>query len=72
MEIYRTMTLGDVLKERGLPSIHVADEDLAQSGPPQGGWRRAFHPETHPGPEGGKGILLKGKDRKWQNSTPGS
>ena len=72
MEMYRTMTLGDVLKERGLPSIDVADEDLAQSSPPQGGWRRAFHPETHAGPEGGKGILLKGKDRKWQNSTPGS
>ena len=72
MDIYRTMTLGDVLKDRGISCPDVADEDLAQSSPPQGGWRKALHPETHAGPEGGKGILLKGRERKWHKSTHGN
>ena len=50
----------------------MAGEDLAQSCPPQGGWRKAFHPETHAGPEGGKGVVSKGRERNWQNSTHGN
>ena len=59
MEIFRTMTLGDVLEERGLSSLEVTDGDMVRAVPPDGGWRRAFQPDTHEGPQGGKAILQR-------------
>ena len=47
MELFRTMTLGDVLKERGLSRIELSDQDIARARAPEGGWHKTWRPDQH-------------------------
>ena len=70
MEIYRTMSLDDVLTERGLSTLDPTSAEMTLSAPPSEGWAKTLQPHLSNCPDGGKWILEKGRLRKWTNPTP--
>ena len=59
MEIYRTMSLDDVLTERGLSTLDPTSAEMTLSAPPSDGWAKTLQPHLSNCPDGGKGILDK-------------
>ncbi len=70
VELYRTLSLDEVLKERRLPTVTVSEEDFAKQTPPLPmSWHRLFRSEHIHGAPGTEALLEQGKQGKWRSPT---